>query len=79
MTEPQKRAPAYYARKKVCRFCADKELTIDYRNVDLLEQYITERAKILPRRITGVCSRHQRMLKRAIKRARLLALLPFVR
>ena len=75
--EARKNSP-YYARRKVCRFCADKELEISYRNVELLREFMTDRAKILPRRITGVCARHQRMLKRAIKRARILALLPFV-
>ena len=75
----EKKTPPMYARRKVCRFCAEKDLEISYRNVELLEQYLTDRAKILPRRITGVCAKHQRMLKRAIKRARILALLPFVR
>ncbi len=66
-----------FFRKKVCRFCAQK-VVIDYKDADLLKRYITERGKILPRRITGTCARHQRDLAVAIKRARILALLPFV-
>ena len=64
-------------RKKVCQFCADKTLKIDYKDVDTLKKYITERGKILPRRITGTCSMHQRHVTRAIKQARTVALLPF--
>ncbi len=65
-------------RKKVCRFCEDPNLPIDYKNPDLLVRFITDRGKILPRRITGTCAKHQRHLARAIKRARIIALLPFV-
>jgi len=61
-----------------CRFCLDKNIAIDYKKVDLLERFITDRGKILPRRVTGTCSRHQRGIARAIKRARIIALLPFV-
>ena len=64
-------------RKKQCRFCKDKSLVIDYKNVELLSQFITERGKIMPRRMTGNCAKHQRRLATAIKRARILALLPF--
>ena len=64
-------------RKKVCGFCVDKVESIDYKDVARLRRYISERAKILPRRVTGTCSRHQRALTVAIKRARHLALLPF--
>lgn len=64
------------ARKKVCRFCADK-IDIDYKNVSLLRNFITERGKILSGRITGTCAKHQRTLNTAIKRARMLALIPF--
>ncbi|MCK4236583.1 MAG: 30S ribosomal protein S18 [Candidatus Krumholzibacteria bacterium] len=63
---------------KPCRFCVDK-LEIDYKNVVLLRRFITDRGKITPRRITGTCARHQRQLSHAIKRARIIALLPFVR
>lgn len=64
-------------RKKVCGFCVDKVESIDYKAVARLRRYISERAKILPRRVTGTCARHQRELTVAIKRARHLALLPF--
>ncbi len=64
-------------RKKMCRFCADKNIKVDYKDTQILGNFITERGKILPRRITGTCSKHQRDLSRAIKRARILAVLPF--
>lgn len=64
-------------RKKVCNFCVDKDLKIDYKESARLRRYISERAKILPRRVTGTCARHQRELTTAIKRARYLALLPY--
>ena len=64
-------------RKKLCGFCVDKVESIDYKDVARLRRYISERAKILPRRVTGTCARHQRELTVAIKRARHLALLPF--
>ncbi|MCS6994617.1 MAG: 30S ribosomal protein S18 [Anaerolineales bacterium] len=68
----------FYARPKICQFCADKNLRIDYKNVDLLKRYVTEEGKIRPRRQTGTCARHQRALAVAVKRARHIALLPFV-
>ena len=64
-------------RKKVCQFCADKTETIDYKDVDKLKKYVTERGKILPKRITGTCALHQREVTTAIKRARIVALLPY--
>ena len=64
-------------RRKVCQFCADKSNTIDYKDVDTLKEFVTERGKILPKRITGTCAMHQRELTRAIKRARIVALLPY--
>ena len=64
-------------RKKVCAFCVDKVESIDYKDDAKLRRFISERAKILPRRVTGTCARHQRELTVAIKRARHLALLPF--
>lgn len=64
-------------RKKVCQFCADKTETIDFKEVDKLRKYVTERGKILPKRITGTCAIHQREVTRAIKRARIVALLPY--
>lgn len=66
-----------YFRKKVCRFCANKT-KIDYKEADALRRYMTERGKILPRRITGTCAKHQREVAKAIKRARSISLLPFV-
>ena len=65
-------------RKKVCQFCADKTETIDYKEVEKLKKYVTERGKILPKRITGTCAIHQREVTKAIKRARIVALLPYV-
>jgi small subunit ribosomal protein S18 len=62
-------------RKKFCRFCADKNLPLDYKRADILRDYITERGKIIARRITGTCARHQRQLTTEIKRARQMALL----
>lgn len=68
---------SYVRRKKVCRFCVDKVDLIDYKKADVLGQFIQERGKILPRRMTGTCARHQRWLSVAIKRAQNIALLPF--
>lgn len=65
-------------RKKVCQFCADKTETIDYKDVEKLKKYVTERGKILPKRITGTCAVHQREVTKAVKRARIVALLPYV-
>jgi small subunit ribosomal protein S18 len=67
-----------FHRRKVCRFCADSSLIIDYKDPSLLKYFITERGKIIPRRISGTCAKHQRSLTLAIKRARIIALLPFV-
>ncbi len=66
------------ARRKVCNFCVEKAQTIDYKDVAKLKKYLTESGKILPRRMTGVCARHQRELAVAIKRARQMALIPYV-
>ena len=65
-------------KRKVCQFCADKAVAIDYKDVPRLIKFISERAKILPRRITGTCAKHQRELTIAIKRARQIALLPYI-
>ncbi len=65
-------------RKKVCAFCVDKVEHIDYKDVAKLRRYMSERAKIVPRRVTGTCARHQRQLTVAIKRARHVALMPYV-
>ena len=64
-------------RKKVCAFCADKSTSIDYKDLNKLRRYISERGKILPRRITGTCAKHQRALTVAIKRSRHISLLPY--
>ncbi len=64
-------------RRKVCAFCADKSIEIDYKDIDRLQGYINDRGKILPRRATGNCAKHQRALTIAIKRARQVALLPY--
>ena len=74
---PMKRRPAMRRRKKVCVFCG-KENEIDYKDVNKLKRYVSERGKILPRRITGSCAKHQRALTVAVKRARHLALMPYV-
>jgi small subunit ribosomal protein S18 len=68
----------FYHRRKVCRFCADSNLVIDYKQPKSLRYVITERGKIIPRRISGTCATHQRALTVAIKRARTIALLPYV-
>jgi small subunit ribosomal protein S18 len=67
-----------FRRRKVCKFCTDKVDYIDYKDVRLLAPFVPERAKILPRRISGVCAMHQRKLQTAIKRARQLALVPYL-
>ena len=71
--KPQKRMP----KKKVCQFCVDKMDDIDYKDVARLKKYVTEKGKMIPRRMTGVCAKHQRVLAVAIKRARVMALLPY--
>ncbi len=68
----------YVARPKICQFCADKNIVIDYKQVDLLRRFIMEDGKIRQRRKTGTCARRQRVLAREIKRARQIAMLPFV-
>jgi len=70
-------ARKFFRRKKVCKFCVEKIDSIHYRDVRLLQQFVAERGKIVPRRLTGVCTTHQRRLTRAIKQARNIALLPF--
>ena len=66
-----------FGRRKVCRFCADKSQVIDYKSPQVLRYFITERGKLVPRRISGNCAKHQRRVSIAIKRARMLALMPF--
>ena len=65
-------------RKKVCALCANKDLVLDYKNADQLKKFVNEKGKILPRRATGACAKHQRELTTAIKRARFMALIPYV-
>jgi small subunit ribosomal protein S18 len=67
----------FYRRKRVCKFCVEKIEYVDFKDVKTLQQFIPERGKILPRRISGTCALHQRKLQNAIKRARIAALLPF--
>jgi small subunit ribosomal protein S18 len=66
-----------FARRKVCRFCADKNVVIDYKDPQTLKYFITDRGKVIPRRISGNCATHQRKVSTAIKRARMIALMPF--
>ena len=73
----EQRGNRYYSRSKVCQFCNDKDLDINYKNTDLLRRYIDDTGKIRPRRQTGTCAKHQRTLAKAIKNARHIALLPF--
>jgi len=74
-SKPQRKR--HFPRTKVCRFCADSSLRMDYKEPEILRNFITERGKIVPRRISGNCAKHQRQLTTAIKRARNIALLPF--
>jgi small subunit ribosomal protein S18 len=66
-----------FSRRKVCRFCADKTVNIDYKDPQTLKYFITDRGKIVPRRISGNCAKHQRKVSLAVKRARMIALMPF--
>lgn len=66
-----------FSRKKICRFCVDKEMQIDYKDQKTLRNFVTERGKIIPRRILGTCATHQRQLCSAVKKARQIALLPY--
>ncbi len=67
----------FFYRRKVCNFCVDKVTSIDYKEYGLLRRFTTDRGRIIPRRITGNCAKHQRMMTGAIKKARVIALLPF--
>ncbi len=66
-----------FGRRKVCRFCADKNLKVDYKDQQALKYFLTERGKIIPRRISGNCAKHQREIATAVKRARMVAILPY--
>jgi len=74
MAQPKK----VFSRRRVCRFCTDKDAIIDYKDAKTLRNFVTERGKIIPRRIYGTCAKHQRQLTEAVKRARQLALLPYM-
>ncbi|MGD2252813.1 MAG: 30S ribosomal protein S18 [Anaerolineales bacterium] len=77
-SRPRRRQYRRYARRpRLCQFCAEKAKTIDHKQVELLKRYVKDQAKIRPTRETGACSKHQRMVAKAVKRARHLALLPF--
>ena len=78
MDRPDRGPRGKKSRKKVCNFCVDRVYDIDYKDIARLRRFLSERAKILPRRVTGTCARHQRALTVAIKRARHIALLPYV-
>lgn len=73
-----RRGTSVHRTHKVCRFCSDKTSYVDYKDLERLGRYVTDRGKILPSRLTGTCARHQRVLTQAIKRARFMALLPYV-
>ncbi len=77
MEEKAKKPARRPGRKKVCTFCVEKAEYIDYKDSAKLRKFVTEKGKILPRRMTGVCAKHQRALSEAIKKARIVALLPF--
>ncbi len=72
------RRPRRPMKRKVCQFCVDKQDFIDYKDVAKVKRYITEKGKILPRRTSGVCAKHQRLVAAAVKKARIMALIPFV-
>ncbi len=74
--EDKQGAKRMFQKKKVCRFCADASIPIDYKDAKALKPFITERGKIVPSRITGNCTKHQRIITRAIERARIIAILP---
>lgn len=72
-----KRPPKKMAKKKVCMFCVDKIDDIDYKDIAKLRKFVTEKGKILPRRMSGLCSKHQRIVATAVKRARVMGLMPY--
>lgn len=76
-SRPKRRRKRFFRRRRVCRFCADSSLTIDYKDAKTLRYFLTERGKIIPRRISDNCAKHQRQMTLAIKRARQMALLPY--
>jgi len=79
MRRREKKDDLFRFRKKTCRFCEEKVTSVDYKDLRRFERFISERGKILSRRITGTCARHQRKLEEAVKRARFMALVPFLK
>ena len=79
MPKMKKEKKQHHYRKKPCKFCRERVVYVDYKDENYLRRFMTDRGKITPRRITGTCARHQRILSAAIKRARQIALVPFVR
>ncbi len=77
-TKPKRAVKERRTKRKPCSFCVDKAIDINYKDVGRLKKYVSERGKILPRRISGNCAKHQRMLTVSVKRARIIAFLPFV-
>lgn len=77
MVRDMRKGKRGFGRRKVCRFCVDKNLKVDFHDANMLKYFLTERGKIIPRRISGNCARHQRQVTLAIKRARQIALLPY--
>jgi len=67
----------FFGRRRICKFCEDRDLTINYKNIKLTKKFVNDQGKIIPRRVTGTCSKHQRQLTRAIKQARNIALLSY--
>lgn len=76
--DDEKRGRGGFSRRRVCRFCADQKLAVDYKDQATLKYFVTERGKIIPRRISGCCSKHQRQIARAVKQARGIALIPYL-
>jgi small subunit ribosomal protein S18 len=76
--EDEKRGGRAFGRRKVCRYCADKNVKVDFKDQAALKYFVTERGKIIPRRISGNCAKHQREVAKAIKRSRGLALIPYL-
>jgi len=77
LKRPARKRRPVYQKQKICRFCSDSSLQIEYKDYATLRHFVTERGKIIPRRISGCCAKHQRELTRAIKRARSIAIIPF--
>ena len=79
MSKPRPRRKFYFKRRKHCKLCEEKIKFVDYKDVELLRQFTMERGKILGSRVTGTCAKHQRLIERAIKNARIMALMPYTK